>query len=195
CRRRHRRAFHELDGLPLRVEKTQHFLVDDRVAFAGFGDETLALLGRLVQRLFKQLVNLFPELGVHQLLLRLSSRYSHALALFHSRITVIGATFITSAVSSTLSPPKKRSSTIRLFRSSISARLFNASSSANRSGSLPMGSVIASSSESCWTSVFLSARGRWRAKSTRMRRIICAATPKKCARFCQRTAFQSIRRM
>src|SRR5262245_41574277 len=35
-----------------------------------------------------------------------NSRYSQALALFHSRITVIGAIFKTSAVSSTLSPPK-----------------------------------------------------------------------------------------
>ncbi len=41
-----------------------------------------------------------------------NSRYNHALALFHSRITVMGATLSTSAVSSTLRPPKKRSSTI-----------------------------------------------------------------------------------
>ena len=35
-----------------------------------------------------------------------SSRYSHAFALFHSRITVMGASPRTSAVSSTLRPPK-----------------------------------------------------------------------------------------
>src|ERR1700757_1122453 len=43
--------------------------------------------------------------------LRFNSPYSQALALFHFRMTVIGATFNTSAVSSMLSPPKKRSST------------------------------------------------------------------------------------
>ncbi len=38
-------------------------------------------------------------------------------------------------------------------------------------------------------------RGRCRAKSTRMRRINCAETPKKCARFCHFTLCQSISRI
>ena len=46
------------------------------------------------------------------------SRCSHALASRQSRMTVSGDTFSTDAVSSTLNPPKNRSSTTRLFRSS-----------------------------------------------------------------------------
>ena len=42
---RHRRAFHKLGGPRLRVEKTQHLLVDDGVALGGFGDKALAFLG------------------------------------------------------------------------------------------------------------------------------------------------------
>src|SRR5436190_15163614 len=49
----------------------------------------------------------------------LSSFRSHARANVHSLITVPGDTFNTSAVSSMLSPPKKRSSTISLCRESI----------------------------------------------------------------------------
>ncbi len=45
-------------------------------------------------------------------------RRSHIFANFQSRLTVSRETFKTSAVSSTLSPPKKRSSTTRLLRSS-----------------------------------------------------------------------------
>ena len=63
----------------------------------------------------------------------LSSQYSHARARFHSRFTVRGETFSTSAVSSTVSPPKNRSSTIWLFRASTVASAFNASSIATRS--------------------------------------------------------------
>lgn len=46
-----------------------------------------------------------------------SSRISHAFANFQSRITVSGETFSTSAVSSTLRPPKNRSSTTWTLRS------------------------------------------------------------------------------
>jgi len=68
CHRGHRGAFHELDRPRLCLEKTQHFLVNDRVAFGPFRDEALAFLRRLLERLFKQGVNLFPELGVHRLI-------------------------------------------------------------------------------------------------------------------------------
>src|SRR4029453_2556540 len=54
-----------------------------------------------------------------------SSRYSQAFALFHSRITVIGETRRTSAVSST---PKKRSSTTFALRDARAASAFKASS-------------------------------------------------------------------
>src|SRR5262245_23427863 len=52
---------------------------------------------------------------------------------------VSGETFNTSAVSTTLSPPKKRNSTTRLFRSSILASASSASSRATRPGALSTG--------------------------------------------------------
>jgi hypothetical protein len=51
----------------------------------------------------------------------LTSRASQTLASLQSRTTVSGQTPNTSAVSSMLSPPKKRNSTTRLLRSSIKA--------------------------------------------------------------------------
>src|SRR5215469_10045566 len=63
----------------------------------------------------------------------LSSVKSHARAVFQSRITVSEEIFTTSAVSLTLSPPKKRSSTIRDLRGSTSARALSASSRATNS--------------------------------------------------------------
>ena len=65
--------------------------------------------------------------------LPLTSRCNHALAARHSRITVTGESFIASAVSSTLKPPKNLNSTILLLRSSILARLVSAPSSATNS--------------------------------------------------------------
>ena len=53
--------------------------------------------------------------------------------MLQSRITVTGETLSTSAVSSTLSPPKKRISTTCTLRGSSRASAFIASSSATRS--------------------------------------------------------------
>src|SRR5206468_7102163 len=50
-----------------------------------------------------------------------SSRWSQALASFQSRITLCGEIFSTSAVSSTLKPPRNRSSITFAFRGSIFA--------------------------------------------------------------------------
>ena len=58
---------------------------------------------------------------------------SHAFASFQSRITVSTDTFKTAAVSSTLSPPKNRSSITRALRSSTAANASSASSRATRS--------------------------------------------------------------
>ena len=72
--------------------------------------------------------------GVFEVLAyRLSSRSSHAFASFQSRMTVSTDTLRTVAVSSTLSPPKNRSSITRLFRSSTFASSASASSRATRS--------------------------------------------------------------
>src|SRR5262249_32974560 len=59
-----------------------------------------------------------------------SARRSQAFANLQSRSTVSGETLSASAVSATLSPPKKRSSTTWLFRRSTAARAFSASSTA-----------------------------------------------------------------
>ena len=60
---------------------------------------------------------------------RSSSRANHALAILQSRMTVCGEMSSTSAVSSTDSPPKKRSSMTCARLASIRNRVFNASSS------------------------------------------------------------------
>ena len=59
-----------------------------------------------------------------------SSAASHARATFQSRMTVCGETRRASAVSSTLSPPKNRSSMTSARRGSFSASVFRASSRA-----------------------------------------------------------------
>ncbi len=61
---------------------------------------------------------------------RLISANSHALASRQSRMTASGETFKTSAVSSTLNPPKKRNSIARALRASISSSALSASSRA-----------------------------------------------------------------
>src|SRR5262245_28776268 len=58
-------------------------------------------------------LDVLPLLGHHSRAF-LISRCSHALATFRSRLTVAGDTPIEFAVCSIVSPPKKRSSTIRL---------------------------------------------------------------------------------
>ncbi len=62
-----------------------------------------------------------------------SARFSHTRASVHCRLTVAGETPTTSAVSSTVSPPKYRNSTMRARASSSSASLRSASSSASTS--------------------------------------------------------------
>ena len=67
----------------------------------------------------------------------LSSRRSQTFASCQSRFTVSGDTFSASAVSWTVSPPKNRSSTTWLFRSSTRSSARSASSSATRLGRAP----------------------------------------------------------
>ena len=62
-----------------------------------------------------------------------SSRSNQSLASRQSRLTVSGDTWSTSAVSSTLKPPKKRNSIMRLFRTSTAANASKARSRATRS--------------------------------------------------------------
>ena len=71
-------------------------------------------------------------------LVRDSSRSSQFFANFQSLITVSGEIFNTSAVSSTLNPPKNRSSTTWLFRSYCAASARSASSMAIRSSGVSL---------------------------------------------------------
>ena len=88
-----------------------------------------------------KLRNAMPTVPVHGLSSAdlFISRASQTLARFQSVITVLAETLSASAVSSTLSPPKKRNSTTLLFRSSMVASASRASSRATRSGSYPIG--------------------------------------------------------
>ena len=70
--------------------------------------------------------------------MRDSSRISQFFANFQSRITVSGEIFSTSAVSSTLNPPKNRSSTTWAFRSYCAASARSASSMAIRSSGVSL---------------------------------------------------------
>src|SRR6266496_4053557 len=96
--------------------------------------------------------NFTPFRSAHALYDFSSSLKSHVFASAQSRITVTAEIPKTSAVSSTLRPPKNRSSTILLFRSSKAARVFNASSSAITSGLRLCATIAKSSSEICSTS-------------------------------------------
>src|SRR2546425_7441087 len=82
---------------------------------------------------FEHLLDALPALGFHDRLGVSSWPYNHALATLQSRRTVRLDTPSTSAVSSSFSPPKNRSSTIRLRRASNCAKRESASSSATRS--------------------------------------------------------------
>src|SRR5262245_23746587 len=92
---------------------------------------------------------LLPSLGLHLAPPARSSRWSQARAKLHSRRTVRGETLRTSAVSSSLSPPKKRSSTIRLLRGSMVDSCSSASSRAINSADRSTDIASASSNETC----------------------------------------------
>jgi hypothetical protein len=128
----------------------------------------------------------------HEFCRRLTSQ---AFAKFQSRITVSGEIFRTLEVSSTLSPPKNRISTTWTFLASTLDREFKASSRASMSTPCARAPSNALSKEMCTMLPPRFAYRRLRAWSTRMRRIICAHTAKKCSRLwhsipCERTSFR-----
>ncbi len=110
------RFFEKSAGLLVCVQQRLHlaakFSVADRtekLRSLGFG----SLESLLEERLYS-----LPPLGGHAAFPALISRCNHAFAVCHCRSTVRGDTPITSAVSSTDKPVKKRSSTIRLLSGS-----------------------------------------------------------------------------
>src|SRR6185503_17507346 len=133
CRHFQRGRFHEFFGGVLIGEKRFDLVTQVVVPRAGFLDKCSPLACLTLQGRPKQLLNLLPTFGLHNVSPLRSSCKSHILASFQSRITVSAETLSTSAVSSTLSPPKKRSSTTWPFLGSTVVRAFSASSSAIRS--------------------------------------------------------------
>src|SRR4051812_16788952 len=115
------------------LQQRFHFAVQFNVADPL--QEMRAFGRRNFKGLLKERLSLLPPFGDHAALLALISRCNHAFAVCHCRSIVRGETPITSAVSSTDNPLKKRSSTIRLFSGSTVSSLVNASSSASRFGS------------------------------------------------------------
>jgi len=96
-----------------------------------------------VERRVAEVLDTLPALEVCHRPSPSSSRSSHSFASRQSRLTVSDETWSTSAVSSTLKPPKNRNSIIRLFRSSIFA---NASKARSRATTSTVGSGDVTSS-------------------------------------------------
>src|SRR6185436_1592848 len=106
------------------------------------------------QRVVIDLANPLPAVRVHDrdsVLVRSSSRRSHVLASFQSRITVAAEMSSALAISSLVSPPKKRITTIWLCRALTRASTSRASSSASTSCPRPMSMMPESSKGTCWT--------------------------------------------
>src|SRR5262245_29306789 len=129
--------------------------------------------------------NPVPALGRHRGRSPLRAAYSHARATCQSRSTVASEIPRTWPASIRERPPKNRNSAIWLFRGSNSANLIKARS---RSRIWTSGDPRSCTSSSSVTLIHCPERFAIlppRAWSMRMRRIVCDATAKNCARFCQ----------
>src|SRR5688500_12591445 len=139
------RRFHECSVCVVGRKQRRYFPADFLVTRAGWAEKVGSLDWAKLQRSFENIFNLLPTFVVH-LYYPPISRRSQARATLQSRFTVFGETLSTAAVSSTLKPLKKRSSTTRACCGSIFANLCNASSIAIRSRSVSF--VTASDSSS-----------------------------------------------
>src|SRR5262245_4561443 len=144
-RQRIRRRLDKTAGLFVVSEKRLDFPPQLLIVFTVRVQKGRALAGREFQRGVVELFDLSPVFRVHNHLE--SSRSSQVLASRQSRATVSGETFKTSAVSSTLRPPKYLSSTTWHFLRSTVARLLSASSSATISATRSSETTAASSRE------------------------------------------------
>src|SRR5215831_2899281 len=106
------------------------------------------IIGKLRGRVVQRIDNL-PTLGVHDHVSELSSRKSQALVSFQSCITVSTEIPRAAAVSSTVRPPKKRSSTTALLPASTDASSFRASFTAKSSDPTAAETVALSSNSIC----------------------------------------------
>ena len=96
-------------------EQRADFVLQLLVAAAGAPQKDVALRRGTIERRLQQLIDVIPAFVVHSRSGRPARDTARLWRVFHSRITVIGDTCRTSAVSSTLRPPKKRSSTTLRF--------------------------------------------------------------------------------
>src|SRR5438876_9593710 len=133
-----------------------NFIEQTLIFSTRFLQKGIALAIREIRSGVVQFLNYLPPLRLHGDPSWLSSRSSHALASFQSRITVSGDTCRATAVSSTVSPPKKRSSTTSLLRASTTVSCFSASSTAKSSDPTTPETVAASSNSICgkWPPLF-----------------------------------------
>src|SRR5215469_8747541 len=120
----------------VRLQKRFDLFAQPVVLRTQHAEQSASFVGLFFEDGVKNGLYMLPAIRRHQAAPRVSSRLSHARATVQSRLIVAGDTPITSAVSSRLSPAKNRSSTMRLWRGSISASVASASSSAARSRSL-----------------------------------------------------------
>ena len=122
-----------------RVRQQRLNLASQRfVVSAGRCHKRGPLLRIPVERSVAEILDTPPALGVgHRCSCPSSSRSSQSFASRQSRLTVSGDTWSTSAVSSTLKPPKNRNSMIRLLRTSTFANASSARSSATTSNAGP----------------------------------------------------------
>src|SRR5215475_782599 len=126
----------------VRGEESLQIMSQFLITGAGFIKECGPFARRAFEGGMKHLLNLPPAFRRHLPI----SRCSQALARVHSRATVPGETLSASAVSSTLNPPKNRSSTIWPLLGSNSASAVSASSSATISAARSVKTPPASSS-------------------------------------------------
>src|SRR5579883_757612 len=192
---RHRRVAQEVAGsLLVGTKKGFEFGTQGWIAQKDLVQVSSTLFPLQRKHCIEYRLEALPLLCIHTGARREISRCSQMRAVVHSRTTVAGEMPSTSEVSSIESPPKKRSSTMRLCLASSFASSKSASSS-----------KITSTSDFCATSAPLSTvtlqappprlAARWpRAYSTRICRINRAATPKKCARLCHSGNFWPISR-
>ena len=108
-------------GAGLRVEHVPDLLLHVVVALTGLGQPRRALTRRLIQRPVKERLNPLPALLVHRIWVKRYERVA-----FQRRSRGRLAMSSCCAVSSTLSPPKKRSSTAFAISGSNSASVRDA---------------------------------------------------------------------
>src|SRR6266581_1114092 len=191
----HRRSLQKSGTcLFMRREKGIDFAAELGIAVGNTVQKRRALLGIERYGFFQQLLHSLPTFRVHAGASPVMARYSHARAVTQSRFPVAGEIPSTTEVSSMVSPAKKRSSTIRLCCASNSASPVKALSNSTTSTSSCCGSAMASSRASRKAPPPRLAVLRPRAYSTRICRMIWAAIPKKCARFCHCGGFCPARR-